>query len=495
MMQVRSAAIVDFGLLRPFSRFARTSSGGLVVACASVALSIIVRETLEIFGQFYYLPMVPAVMVTALFANRLSIALSIGLSILANVLLVQRDGAVDTIGNALLFAVVALMIAAVCRRLVFALNAATRLSRNLAAREALLDTILASVPVATLDREGRVRRITDAAAELLGVEPDEALKRPFRHFVPDFDPTAAAAAAAQGLPLSPPAAGHWTARPPVGTATPLTIHAEILPDHIEPEHVVLSLSDQSAAEAAHERERELVDHLSKVWRLNSMGEMAATLAHELNQPLTAATVYLHAGRTDIARVGPVGDSAGRAIDLAKAQLLRAGDIIRRMRELIASGARSFAEERPAAMIDEMAPLFVLISRDAGVAITVDMQEYEEYVLADRIQVQQAVTNLVRNGVDAVAGRPDGCVIVTGRCIDDDGYEITVEDNGPGMDENLKDQMFRPMTTTKAGGMGLGLSVTRSIVESHGGALIVGRSPLGGAAFSFRLSRFTELEAA
>lgn len=493
-MQVRAAAIVDFSLLRPLSRFARTTYGGVIVACVSVAISIAVRETLEIFGQFYYLPMVPAVMVTALFAGRAAILLSIALSILANVLLVPRDGLMDTVANGLLFAVVAVMIAAVCRRLVFALKSATRLSRNLAVREALLDTILASVPVATLDRDGRIRRITAGAAELLGVEPEEALGHPFRSFVPDFDIGSAAEAAARGRPLDPPAAGHWTARSPVGATTPLTIHAELLADHIEPEHVVLSLSDQRRAQAVHERERDLTDQLSNVWRLNSMGEMAATLAHELNQPLTAATVYLHAGRTDIARVGAVGDSAGRAIDLAKTQLLRAGDIIRRMRELIASGARSFSEERPAAMIDELASLFALISRDADVAIDIDMQDHEAHVLADRIQIQQAVTNLVRNGVDAVTGRDEARVLVTGRCHADD-YEITVEDNGPGIPEAQRDHMFRPMTTTKAGGMGLGLSVTRSIVESHGGALVVGQSPLGGAAFSFRLSRFTELEAA
>jgi two-component system, LuxR family, sensor kinase FixL len=461
----------------------------------SVAISILIREALEIFGQFYYLPMVPAVMVTALFASRFAVLLAVALSIAANLLLVPRADMLDAAANAALFTVVALSIAAVCRRLIAAIADARTLSRNLAVREALLDAILASVPVATLDRDGRVRRITSAAADLLGAEPDEILGSPFQRFVPDFDMAAVAQAAAQGGVLEPPAAGHWTARTAQGDAAPLTLHADTLPDHIEPEHIVLSLADQRQAQAVRERERDLAEQLSTVWRLNSMGEMAATLAHELNQPLTAATVYLHAGQTDIARVGPVGDSAGRAIDLAKTQLLRAGEIIRRMRDLISSGARSFAEEGAAAMIDDLAPVFALISRDSGVAIQVDMDARDDLVLADRIQIQQAVANLVRNGVDAVAGRPDALVRVAGRRLAGEGYEILVEDNGPGISDAQRDDMFRPMTTTKAGGMGLGLSVTRSIVESHGATLLVGRSTLGGASFSFRLSRSTELEAA
>lgn len=495
MMQARAADILDTGLLRPLSRFAKTPFGGVILACVSVALAILIREALEIFGQFYYLPMVPAVMITALFANRFAILLSVVLSVAANLLMVQRADTIDALANAILFILVALMIAAVCRRLIAAISAARTLSRNLAGREALLDAILASVPVATLDRDGRVRRVTHAAADLLGAEVDEILGRPFRLFVPDFNMDAVTLSAERHQTLEPPPAGHWTARNAQGASVPLAIHADALPDHIDPEHVVLSLADQRPAQAVRERERDLAEQLSNVWRLNSMGEMAATLAHELNQPLTAATVYLHAGQTDIARVGPVGDSAGRAIDLAKTQLLRAGEIIRRMRDLIVSGARSFSEESAAAMIDDLAPVFALISRDSGVTINVDMDEHDDHVLADRIQIQQAVANLVRNGVDAVMGRDDAQVSVTGRLLAGAGYEILVEDNGPGIPDAQRDDMFRPMTTTKAGGMGLGLSVTRSIVESHGATLVVGRSTLGGASFSFRLSRVTELEAA
>ena len=449
------------------------------------------RALLQNFGQFYYLPMVPAVMITALLANRLAALLAIALSIVMNLLLVKRESAVDAAVNALVFAIVAGLIAEVCRRLIVAARTSRSLSRDLFTREALLDTILTSVPVLTLDDQGRVVRITPTAAELLGVAPTQARGLPFTAFAPAFDMGAVVASRAE----TNGKAQHLTALTPDGAAVALAVHAHVLPADVAPEHLVLSLADQSQFEAARQRERDLAGQLSNVWRLNSMGEMAATLAHELNQPLTAATVYLHAGQKDIARAGPLGDSAARTIDLAKTQLLRAGDIIRRMRELISTGAHTFTDERVSSMMEDLAPVFALTRRDTDVTIRVDVHDADDRVLADRIQVQQAVTNLVRNAVDAVNGQAEPLVCIAGRSKGPLGYEIAVEDNGPGIPDDQIDRVFQPMTTTKIGGMGLGLSVTRSIVESHGGALVVGRSPLGGALFSFCLPRITELESA
>lgn len=437
--------------------------------------------------------MVPAVMAAALLAGRPAILLSIILSISINLWLLRWDSLLDAVTNTILFAIIAWLIGEVCNRLVLALRAETALTKNLAVRKALLKAILKSVPVVTLDDRGMVQRVTLAAAEILGVSPEEALGRPFQDFVPEFDEVALLKAQEGDGSALPPAC--WTARRPNGTSLPLTIQADVLPDDISPERIVLALADQTLADTMRNRQHDLNEQLSRVWRLNSMGEMAATLAHELNQPLTAASVYLHAGQTDLAKAGLIGDSASRALDLAKAQLLRAGEIVRRMRERISTGARTFTEERAALMIADLDPIFALISRDTDVAIDIQMDEGDDRVLADRIQLQQAVANLVRNAVDAAAGRASGQVSVTGRSLAAEGYEITVEDNGAGIADDQVDRIFRPMITSKAGGMGLGLSVTRSIVESHGAALIVGRSRLGGAAFAFRLSRVPELETA
>ncbi|MFN6982843.1 MAG: two-component system sensor histidine kinase NtrB [Brevundimonas sp.] len=438
------------------------------------------RLTLQTVGHIHYLPMLAAVIATALVARRPATIAAIGLSIIADMVILPRQGVADAVVHAALFVAVAFVMAEVCHRL--------------NSRSALLDSILASVPVVTLNGEGRILRITPAAADLLGVTPADALARPFSTFVSDFG-TTALAAVIHRVPLSLPATGSWLARRPDGEVVPLTIHASLLSPSVNPERMVLSLGDQRQAAAANDRMRDLMNQLSKSWRLNSMGEMAATLAHELNQPLTAATVYLHAGQTDIARAGPLGDSAGRALDLAKTQLIRAGDIIRRMREFVSTGARELTDQRVSSMIEDLRPLFDLIRVDTGVVIRVDVRDIDDHVLADRIQFQQAINNLVRNAVDAAAGRELGLVRITGRSLGNQGYEIVVEDDGPGIPEDQMDRIFQPMTTTKASGMGLGLSVTRSIIESHDAVLTVGRSPLGGAAFSFRLSPVSELEAA
>ncbi|RZJ28122.1 MAG: PAS domain-containing sensor histidine kinase, partial [Brevundimonas sp.] len=124
----------------------------------------------------------------------------------------------------------------------------------------------------------------------------------------------------------------------------------------------------------------------------------------------------------------------------------------------------------------------------GVEIRTVIDNNDDTVRAERIQFQQALINLVRNAADAVAEQAQPVVVIRGETLGDEGYRVTVEDNGPGIAGDHIESIFRPMTTTKSSGMGLGLSVTRTIVESHGGALTVGRSALGGAAFTVRLPR-------
>ncbi|MNI28889.1 Sensor protein FixL [compost metagenome] len=214
--------------------------------------------------------------------------------------------------------------------------------------------------------------------------------------------------------------------------------------------------------------------------------MAATLAHELNQPLSAAGGYLHASRADMEKAGPLGDSACRTLDLAQGQLLRAGQIIRRMRAFLTQETGGLGKDSVASMIQDLSQVLAMIGRAKAVAIRIEVAAENDRVRADRIQFQQALVNLVRNGVEAAAGRGAAEVRVLGRA-GADGYRISIEDNGPGIPEDQVDRIFQPMTSTKAGGMGLGLSVTRTIVERHGGVLQAGRSAvLGGAAFFFTL---------
>lgn len=456
---------------------------GYGLAVVSVAACVVLRTALEPFGQFYYLPMVPAAVITALLSRPGPTGLAIALSIAVNVSIVPREGLTDTVVNAVLFLAVSWLLAELCWAQRRVHRRAGALARTLADRNAVLDTVLAAVPVVILDRAGRIRRLTPAAALLFGVTNTEAVGSPFSRLVEDFDLQALVSSPADGATED---AREWRGRRPDGQPLLLTLQAGVTADTAGGEdYAAVSVTDVTQARVATTRALELDAQLNRVWRLNSLGQMAATLAHELNQPLSAAASYMHASRRDIERTGPLGESAGRTLDLAKGEVLRAGGIIRRMRDLLTTGSAALELQRVSSMIEDLRPSLRLLGRDAGIEVRIDIDGRADTVLAERIQFQQAVINLVRNAIEAAACTHDPVVSISGRRTGD-GYEISVEDNGPGIPANDLESVIRPMTTSKANGMGLGLSVTRTIVESHGGSLRLGRSALGGAAFSIRL---------
>lgn len=465
---------------------------GVLLAVVAVGGAMGLRSLLEGLGQFYYLPMVPAVVVTALLARRPATALAIALSIAVNLILPPRESLSEALTNAALFAGVTWLIAEICWGF-RALDSRTRdLTQQLAAKDAMLNTALASVPVVTLEANGDIRRLNPAAADRFALTEKAARGRPFIELAPGFDINAIVGSGAPGGPLEAKD-GHWTGLRPDGATFPLSIQYGIVPGSTGGELIALCLTDLSRWHAADAQARELHAQLNKVWRLNSLGEMAATLAHELNQPLSAAATYLHASQMDMERAGPLGDSALRTTALAKGQLLRAGQIIRRMRELLSPEARRLNNERASSMVEDLGPILTMIGSSKGVTIRLDMEAGDDRVQAERIQFQQAMVNLTRNAVEAVGDHTAPEVVIIGRVLSDTQYSISVEDNGPGIAEDQIDRIFQPMTTTKSGGMGLGLSVTRTIVESHGGRLQVSRSALGGAAFSFNLNREPSVE--
>lgn len=465
---------------------------GVLLAVVAVGGAMGFRSLLEGLGQFYYLPMVPAVVITALLARRPATALAIALSIAVNLILLPRESLADALTNAALFAGVTWLIAEICWGF-RALDSRTRdLTQQLAAKDAMLNTALASVPVVTLEANGDIRRLNPAAADLFALTEKAARGRPFIELAPGFDINAIVGSGAPGGPLEAKD-GHWTGLRPDGASFPLSIQYGIVPGSTGGELIALCLTDLSRWHAADAQARELHAQLNKVWRLNSLGEMAATLAHELNQPLSAAATYLHASQIDMERAGPLGDSALRTTALAKGQLLRAGQIIRRMRELLSPEAHRLNNERASSMVEDLGPILTMIGSSKGVTIRLDMEAGDDRVQAERIQFQQAMVNLTRNAVEAVGDHTAPEVVIIGRVLSDTQYSISVEDNGPGIAEDQIDRIFQPMTTTKSGGMGLGLSVTRTIVESHGGRLQVSRSALGGAAFSFNLNREPSVE--
>ncbi|WP_372786198.1 sensor histidine kinase [Phenylobacterium sp.] len=246
--------------------------------------------------------------------------------------------------------------------------------------------------------------------------------------------------------------------------------------------------DLTTIRDAERRSDELHAQLTQIWSLNSMGEMASVLAHELNQPLSAVANYLRAARTLIANLEIDDDDLLDAVSRAGDQAVRAGEIIRTMRDLATRGGTEQKPESLSGILGEIEFIINLMVRDAGARIFYNLYNGADTVLADRIQIQQLVVNLVRNAIDAVAKFPDREIRISTRPEADGKLLTTVEDSGPGVDPTVMGRVFQPLASTKATGMGLGLSICRAIVENHGGRIWVEPSPLGGAAFSFVLAR-------
>ncbi|THD58099.1 PAS domain-containing sensor histidine kinase [Phenylobacterium sp.] len=249
-----------------------------------------------------------------------------------------------------------------------------------------------------------------------------------------------------------------------------------------------AVRDLSTMREAERRSDELQAHLTQVWSLNSMGEMASVLAHELNQPLSAVANYLRAARTLIAHHEIDDDDLIDAVSRAGDQAVRAGEIIRTMRDLATRGGTEQKAESLSGILGEIEFIIGLMVRDAGARVFYDLYQGPDVVLADRIQIQQLVVNLVRNAIDAVAKFPDREIKISTKPDADGKLLTTVEDSGPGVDTAVMGRVFQPLASTKPTGMGLGLSICRAIVENHGGRIWVESSPLGGAAFRFVLAR-------
>ena len=455
------------------------------IALAMAALALGPRIWIGTESHLYYLLPIIAVALCATVTGRKPTFLVLAITVAANIRVAADPADPPALALAVLFGVIAWLLAEVFWELGAFRRRADQLSVNLDRRQIMLDTILASVPVITVNRAGVILMLTQPACQLFDTT-GASVGKSVHTYIDGFDAIEEFASAA-------PNDHVWTGRRENDTTFPLNVQVGVLPEQTGGDHMILCLTDLSLAHAADAHARDLHAQLNRVWRLNSLGEMAATLAHELNQPLSAATTYLHASQVDVARAGLMGESAGRTIELAKAQILRAGSIIRRMRELLAHQARSLGEERVGAMVADLAGVFSMIERAGGVQIEIRIDDVHDRVRADRIQFQQAMVNLVRNGVEALASTPDPQLRIIGRVLSDTKFQIVVEDNGIGIAAEKIDTIFRPLMTTKAGGMGLGLSVTRTIVESHGGVLQVEQSVLGGAAFSFCLIREQDME--
>ncbi|GJD77403.1 sensor protein FixL [Methylobacterium gregans] len=378
------------------------------------------------------------------------------------------------------------------RGVVLSIDEQKRAEEDIRAREAHLRSILDTVPEAmvVIDEAGLIHSFSAAAERLFGYAADEAVGRNVRILMPE--------------PMQGEHDGYLdryrrtrerriigtnrvvTGRRRDGSTFPMEL---AIGEMRSGEQVYFTgfINDLTEHQRTQARLQELQSELAHVSRLSAMGEMASALAHELNQPLGAIANYTKGCRRLLARPGP--EAIAKTVEVlgkAAEQALRAGQIIRRLREFVARGETERRVEPVARLIEEASALALVGAREQGIVARVVVDPRVGSVLADRVQVQQVLVNLLRNAREAMQQGDRRELTVEARPIGGETVEIAVSDTGPGIAAEVADRLFQPFVTTKRSGMGVGLSICRTIVEAHGGRLDVERNGTGGATFRLTL---------
>jgi two-component system sensor kinase FixL len=233
------------------------------------------------------------------------------------------------------------------------------------------------------------------------------------------------------------------------------------------------------------RLQDLQAELAHVGRISEMGSLASSLAHELNQPLTAIANYSEAARDLFS--GTIDEESTlliqEALDETAKEAIRAGQIVARLRQFISQGETERRPESLSRLINEANALALIGSREHGIEVQVQLGE-DAAIFVDRVQIQQVLINLIRNAIDAMLASATKSLTIRSEAGPDDLVTITIEDTGSGISEGVAEQLFQPFVSTKEAGMGIGLSICRDIVEAHGGHIWHEPGRDGGTIFHF-----------
>lgn len=249
------------------------------------------------------------------------------------------------------------------------------------------------------------------------------------------------------------------------------------------------IRDLSEKVATEERIENLRAGLVHAARVSAMGTMASTLAHELNQPITAVVTFVQGVRNLLREGNPEDrEMIEEGLEHAVDEALRAGGIVRRLREFVARGDVEKSVEKLDVLVEEASKLALIGARERGIQTRFDLDRRIDCVLVDKIQIQQVLINLMRNAIEAMAESPER-ILTLSSAPDEAGFaRVTVADTGPGVSPEIAENLFRAFNSTKPSGMGLGLSICRTIVEANGGRIWMEAAPKGGTKFHFTLVR-------
>jgi len=463
----------------------------LGVAAAGLALRLALAPILA--ERTVFLFFVPAVVLASAYAGLWTGVFATVLGVAGGAYATSRTGALDLgdVVSAAIFGVVCASIVTGGEWFQRARREALSVNRDLAEREARLQSLIDTAPDAliVIDEAGVMQSFSKAAERLFGWPAAEAIGRNVSILMPEPDRSAH-----DGYLGRYYSTGERRIIGVERVVTGQRRSGETFPMELAVGEVgtargrmftgfVRDLSERQAADA---RVQALQSELVHISRVTAMGEMASALAHELNQPLTAINNYLKGSTRMLARPAPDLQRLVEALSKAGEQALRAGEVIRRLREFVARGETERRIESLRSIVEEASALALVGAAEKAISVSFSYDPAVDQVLADRVQIQQVVLNLIRNAVDAMGENCRRELAVKIAPGDEGMALLSVADTGPGVSPDIADALFTPFVTTKAEGMGVGLSISRTIVESHGGRIWAEPTPGGGATFRFSL---------
>ena len=473
------------------------------IALVAIVVALVVRLVLgaTLGGQASYLFFMPAILIGSAFGGWGPGLFATAVSLLVGLLLVASDHAVSAADavNALVFALVGVGASWRGNLLRRSRLAAATNAEAARTREAHVKSILDSIPEAmiVIDERGVIqsfsaaaeRQFGYAAAEAIGTNVKILMPSPYRESHDDYLARYLRTGERRIIGIGRVVVGERKD----GSTFPMELAVGEM--HVSNQRFftgfIRDLTERQETEA---RLQELQSELVHMSRLTAMGEMASALAHELNQPLSAIANYMKGSRRLLAE-----DSDERAkvlrdvMDKAGEQALRAGEIIRRLRDFVARGESERRVEDVRKLIEEASALALVGAKDRGVRVRFEFDPKIDFVLADKVQVQQVLLNLMRNAVEAMEETEKRELVVSTVPAQDKLVEIKVSDTGTGIAPEVSAQLFQPFVTTKRHGMGVGLSISRTIIEAHGGSIVARPNPGGGTVFSLTLPAVTKEE--
>jgi two-component system sensor kinase FixL len=368
---------------------------------------------------------------------------------------------------------------------------------DLASREAHLKSILETVPDAmiVIDEHAMMQSFSVAAERLFGYRPEEVLGKNIKMLMPS--------------PYRENHDGYMERYLRTGERRIIGIGRVVVGERKDGSTFPMELAvgemrsadrryftgfirDLTERQRTEARLQELQSELVHISRLTAMGEMASALAHELNQPLSAIANYLKGAKRLLdGRTDSDANVVRGAMDKAAEQSLRAGQIIRRLRDFVARGESERRVESISKLIEEASALALVGAKEHGLRVRMQIDPTYDTILADKVQIQQVLLNLFRNAIESVAQGERRELLVSTRPDGRGMLEVSVADTGPGIDPEIASQLFQPFITTKPQGMGVGLSISRTIIEAHGGQIWTELNPGGGAVFRFTLRALTK----